>query len=230
MAAASISKLRSILLRSVKSAAAFNSAVVSARSFSSSSVPRALFRPLAAAHFTNSSSRCYATETDSSLPGDPSPNWWNRLPIGFDSEHWLVVMEEPEGNPRRNTIINDYIKTLAQVVGSEEEARMKIYSVSTRQNFAFGALVSEELSYKLRELPRVRWVLPGSYLDLRNKDYGGETFTNVRQKRHRQEAEEEEEEEDWDLKSESKTGSTYKWGGLFLDWQWEVRVRPVSTN
>ncbi|CAI0438337.1 unnamed protein product [Linum tenue] len=177
MAAASISKLRSILLRSVKSAAAFNSAVVSARSFSSSSVPRALFRPLAAAHFTNpsfpASSRCYATETKTSSPGDLSPNWWNRLPIGFDSEHWLVVMEEPEGNPRKNTIINDYIKTLAQVVGSEEEARMKIYSVSTKQNFAFGALVSEELSNKLRELPRVRWVLPGSYLDLRNKEYGG---------------------------------------------------------
>ena len=33
---------------------------------------------------------------------------------------------------------------------SEEEARQKIYSVSTRYYFAFGALVSEELSYKLK--------------------------------------------------------------------------------
>jgi len=33
---------------------------------------------------------------------------------------------------------------------SEEEARMKIYSVSTRHYFAFGALVSEELSIKLK--------------------------------------------------------------------------------
>ena len=33
---------------------------------------------------------------------------------------------------------------------SEEEARQKIYSVSTRHYFAFGALVSEELSYKLK--------------------------------------------------------------------------------
>lgn len=33
---------------------------------------------------------------------------------------------------------------------SEQEARMKIYSVSTRCYFAFGALVSEELSYKLK--------------------------------------------------------------------------------
>lgn len=33
---------------------------------------------------------------------------------------------------------------------SEEEARMKIYSVSTRHYYAFGALVSEELSYKIK--------------------------------------------------------------------------------
>jgi hypothetical protein len=33
---------------------------------------------------------------------------------------------------------------------SEEEARQKIYSVSTRHYFGFGALVSEELSYKLK--------------------------------------------------------------------------------
>lgn len=89
---------------------------------------------------------------------------------------------------------------------SEEEARQKIYSVSTRHYFAFGCLVSEELSYKIKginsainffselsssyihqkrlilspllhniaELPKVRWVLPDSYLDVKNKDYGGE--------------------------------------------------------
>uniref|UniRef100_A0A3B6LPR4 MORF/ORRM1/DAG-like MORF domain-containing protein n=1 Tax=Triticum aestivum TaxID=4565 RepID=A0A3B6LPR4_WHEAT len=100
---------------------------------------------------------------------------------GCDFEHWLVVMEPPPGegaNPDipRDEIIDSYIKTPAQVVGSEEEARMKIYSVSTRHYFAFGALVSEELSYKLKELPKVRWVLPDSYLDVRNKDYGGEPF------------------------------------------------------
>ncbi|KAL5653392.1 hypothetical protein ACJX0J_038850, partial [Zea mays] len=54
----------------------------------------------------------------------------------------------------------------------EEEARQKIYSVSTRHYFGFGALVSEELSYKLKEIPKVRWVLPDSYLDVKNKDYG----------------------------------------------------------
>ncbi|CAI9088781.1 OLC1v1023205C1 [Oldenlandia corymbosa var. corymbosa] len=97
---------------------------------------------------------------------------------GCDFEHWLVVVEKPDESWTRDQIIDSYIKTLAQVVGSEEEARMKIYSVSTRHYFAFGALVSEELSFKLKELPGVRWVLPDSYLDVRNKDYGGEPFIN----------------------------------------------------
>jgi hypothetical protein len=87
-------------------------------------------------------------------------------------------MEKPEGDPTRDEIIDGYIKTLAQVIGSEEEARMKIYSVSTRHYFAFGALVSEELSFKLKELPKVRWVLPDSYLNVKEKDYGGEPFIN----------------------------------------------------
>ncbi|KAM3287070.1 multiple organellar RNA editing factor 8, chloroplastic/mitochondrial isoform X2 [Capsicum chacoense] len=128
--------------------------------------------------------RGYATRQTSSSLNDPNPNWSNRPPKetilldGCDFEHWLVVMEKPEGDPTRDEIIDSYIKTLAQIVGSEEEARMKIYSVSTRHYYAFGALVSEELSYKLKELPKVRWVLPDSYLDVRNKDYGGEPFIN----------------------------------------------------
>ncbi|KAL0282618.1 UNVERIFIED_CONTAM: Multiple organellar RNA editing factor 8, chloroplastic/mitochondrial [Sesamum angustifolium] len=130
------------------------------------------------------STRGFATRQTTSSLSDPNPNWSNRPPKetilldGCDFEHWLVVMEKPEGDPTRDEIIDSYIKTLAMVVGSEEEARMKIYSVSTRHYYAFGALVSEELSYKLKELPRVRWVLPDSYLDVKNKDYGGEPFIN----------------------------------------------------
>ncbi|KAL4280853.1 hypothetical protein GQ457_03G024410 [Hibiscus cannabinus] len=121
--------------------------------------------------------------TRSSL-NDPNPNYSNRPPKetilldGCDFEHWLVVMEPPKEDATRDDIIDSYIKTLAQAVGSEEEARMKIYSVSTRHYFAFGALVSEELSYKIKELRGVRWVLPDSYLDVKNKDYGGEPFIN----------------------------------------------------
>ncbi|XP_059661445.1 multiple organellar RNA editing factor 8, chloroplastic/mitochondrial-like [Cornus florida] len=128
--------------------------------------------------------RGFSTRQTTSSLNDQNPNWSNRPPKetilldGCDFEHWLIVMEKPEGDPTRDDIIDSYIKTLAQVIGSEEEARMKIYSVSTKHYWAFGALVSEELSYKIKELPRVRWVLPDSYLDVKNKDYGGEPFIN----------------------------------------------------
>ncbi|KAG7595082.1 hypothetical protein ISN45_Aa01g037980 [Arabidopsis thaliana x Arabidopsis arenosa] len=129
-----------------------------------------------------SSAQCMSTQATSSSLNDPNPNWSNKPPKetilldGCDFEHWLVVMEKPEGDLTRDEIIDYYIKTLAQVVGSEEEARMKIYSVSHKCYFAFGALVSEDLSYKIKELPKVRWVLPDSYLDVKSKNYGGEPF------------------------------------------------------
>jgi hypothetical protein len=128
--------------------------------------------------------RSFAANPTTSSMTDPSPNWSNRPPKetilleGCDYEHWLIVMEPPEGSPTRDEIIDSYIKTLSQVVGSEEEARMKIYSVSTKHYFAFGCLISEELSYKLKPMENVRWVLPDSYLDPRTKSYGGEPFIN----------------------------------------------------
>ncbi|KAJ0244729.1 hypothetical protein HA466_0182880 [Hirschfeldia incana] len=148
-------------------------------------------RPLAAALSSVARGRflsvkCLSSQATASSLRDPSPNWSNRPPKetilldGCDFEHWLVVVDLPQGDPTRDEIIDSYIKTLAQIVGSEEEARMKIYSVSHRCYFAFGALVSEDLSHKLKELPNVRWVLPDSYLDVRNKDYGGEPFIDGR--------------------------------------------------
>ncbi|CAD5196418.1 unnamed protein product [Musa acuminata subsp. malaccensis] len=116
---------------------------------------------------------------------DPSPNWSNRPPKetilldGCDYEHWLIVMEFPEGSkPSEDEMIGAYVKTLAAVVGSEEEAKTRIYSVSTTTYTGFGALISEELSYKVKGLPGVLWVLPDSYLDVPNKDYGGDLFVD----------------------------------------------------
>ncbi|CAH2036557.1 unnamed protein product [Thlaspi arvense] len=144
-------------------------------------------RPLVAGFSTilragQCSARDLSTQATSSSLTYSNPNGSNRPPNetilldGCDFEHWLVVVEAPEPHLSRDEIIDSYIKTLAQVVGSEEEARMKIYSVSHRCYFAFGALVSEDLSHKLKDLPNVRWVLPDSYLDVKNKDYGGEPF------------------------------------------------------
>ncbi|KAL0538004.1 hypothetical protein IC582_026998 [Cucumis melo] len=115
---------------------------------------------------------------------DPSPNWSNRPPKetilldGCDYEHWLIVLEFPDPKPSEEEMVNTYVKTLAAVVGSEEEAKTKIYSVSTTTYTGFGALISEELSYKVKELPGVLWVLPDSYLDVPNKDYGGDLFVD----------------------------------------------------
>ncbi|KAK1394753.1 hypothetical protein POM88_013809 [Heracleum sosnowskyi] len=91
---------------------------------------------------------------------------------GCDLNHWLIVMDHPETNITRDELIANYIKTLATVVGSEKEARMQIYSVSTRYYYAFGALISETMSYEVAGLKNVRWVLPDSYSDVNTKDYG----------------------------------------------------------
>lgn len=70
-----------------------------------------------------SSARCMSTQATSSSLNDPNPNWSNKPPKetilldGCDFEHWLVVMEKPEGDLTRDEIIDYYIKTLAQVVG-----------------------------------------------------------------------------------------------------------------
>ncbi|CAK9138945.1 unnamed protein product [Ilex paraguariensis] len=116
---------------------------------------------------------------------DPSPNWSNRPPKetilldGCDYEHWLIVMEfTSDPKPSEEEMINSYVKTLASVIGSEEEAKKKIYSVCTTTYTGFGALISEELSYKVKGLPGVLWVLPDSYLDVPNKDYGGDLFVD----------------------------------------------------
>ncbi|MCL7041735.1 hypothetical protein MKW94_026501 [Papaver nudicaule] len=161
------------------------------KSIPSSSVSRSfssrLFRgvrPVAAlTEFTNrfpltpifgaSTLKCMSTDSASSLNdvprGPPTPTFCD----GCDFEHWFVVMERPQGEPSRDEIIDTYINTVAKVVG-----RMKIYSVSTRHYFAFGARVSEELAYKFKDLPGVRWVVPDSYLDVRSKSYRGEPFIN----------------------------------------------------
>ncbi|XP_058211309.1 multiple organellar RNA editing factor 8, chloroplastic/mitochondrial-like [Rhododendron vialii] len=111
---------------------------------------------------------------------------------GLDFEHWQVclggfdsgitrgeIVDTCVGKAvTRDDIIDTYVKTLAMVVGSEEEARMKIYSVWTRMFLAFGVLASEELADKIKELPRVILVTPDSYMFPETKDYGGEPFIN----------------------------------------------------
>lgn len=125
------------------------------------------------------------------------PVAWNSLigqisSLGLDFEHWQVylggfhsgftigeIVDTCVGKAvTRDDIIDTYVKTLAMVVGSEEEARTKIYSVWTRMFFGFGVFASEELAYKIKEFPRVIVVAPDSYMFPETKDYGGEPFIN----------------------------------------------------
>nr|GEY85636.1 multiple organellar RNA editing factor 8, chloroplastic/mitochondrial-like [Tanacetum cinerariifolium] len=72
---------------------------------------------------TNSNVRLYSTRQTTSSLNDPNPNWSNRPPKetilldGCDFEHWLVVVDKPEGEATRDEIIDTYINTLAKVVG-----------------------------------------------------------------------------------------------------------------
>nr|DAD38143.1 TPA_asm: hypothetical protein HUJ06_008784 [Nelumbo nucifera] len=106
---------------------------------------------------------------------DPSPNWSNRPPKetilldGCDYEHWLIVMEFPaDPKPSEEEMIATYVKTLAAVVGSEEKAKKKIYSVCTTTYTGFGALISEELSYKVKGIRN--WGLGFSVAFISNLD------------------------------------------------------------
>ncbi|KNA24202.1 hypothetical protein SOVF_017900 [Spinacia oleracea] len=98
---------------------------------------------------------------------------------GCDYEHWLIVMDKPGGEgANKNQMIDAYIKTLAQVLGSEEAAMQKIYNVSCERYFGFGCEVDEETANKMEGLPGVLFVLPDSYVDAEYKDYGAELFVN----------------------------------------------------
>ncbi|VVA95061.1 unnamed protein product [Arabis nemorensis] len=97
---------------------------------------------------------------------------------GCDYKHWLVLMKPPNGYPPRNDIVQSFVKTLAKALGSEEEAKKSIYSVSTKYYYAFGCRVHEPLTYKIRTLPDVKWVLPDSFIVDGDSGYGGEPFVD----------------------------------------------------
>ncbi|KAG9444416.1 hypothetical protein H6P81_015756 [Aristolochia fimbriata] len=115
----------------------------------------------------------------SNFSSDRPPTEMAPLFPGCDYNHWLIVMDKPGGeNATKQQMIDCYILTLAKVLGSEEEAKKKIYNVSCERYFGFGCEIDEETSNKLEGLPGVLFVLPDSYVDPENKDYGAELFVN----------------------------------------------------
>ncbi|XP_038977481.1 multiple organellar RNA editing factor 9, chloroplastic-like isoform X1 [Phoenix dactylifera] len=105
---------------------------------------------------------------------------------GCDYNHWLIVMEFPKDPaPTREQMIETYLNTLATVLGSMEEAKKNMYAFSTTTYTGFQCTVSEETAEKFKDrfpscvgLPGVLWVLPDSYIDVKNKDYGGDKYIN----------------------------------------------------
>ncbi|KAF9594710.1 hypothetical protein IFM89_034693 [Coptis chinensis] len=145
--------------------------------------------------------RCHAKTPSSSSLNDCPPT--EDLLGGCDFKHWLIVMNKPEGDPSRDELIESYIKTLAMVVGSELKefispcvsiiflssslllivVRMKQGNNYTQCQLGStmvldAVYLKSTLSDKMKELPGVRWALPDSYMDVKNKTYGGEPFIN----------------------------------------------------
>ncbi|XP_058190004.1 multiple organellar RNA editing factor 8, chloroplastic/mitochondrial-like isoform X2 [Rhododendron vialii] len=92
---------------------------------------------------------------------------------GCDFEHWEVIFRRFHRQVTRDEIIDTYVKTLAMVMGSEDEARMKFYSISTQDSYSVGVLASEELAKEIEKLPRVLCVWPDFYLIPEEKHYAG---------------------------------------------------------
>ncbi|XWS11140.1 hypothetical protein CRYUN_Cryun38cG0058100 [Craigia yunnanensis] len=110
--------------------------------------------------------------------GSNEPRETIMLP-GCDYNHWLIVMEFPKDPaPTREQMIETYLNTLATILGSMEEAKKNMYAFSTTTYTGFQCTVSEETSEKFKGLPGVLWVLPDSYIDVKNKDYGGDKYVN----------------------------------------------------
>ncbi|KAL3644989.1 Multiple organellar RNA editing factor 2, chloroplastic [Castilleja foliolosa] len=127
----------------------------------------------------NRSGSSYSPLNSGSNFNDRPPTEMAPLFPGCDYEHWLIVMEKPGGEgATKQQMIDCYIQTLARVLGSEEEAKQKIYNVSCDKYFGFGCAIDEETSNKLEGLPGVLFVLPDSYVDAENKDYGAELLVN----------------------------------------------------
>ncbi|KAL0013183.1 hypothetical protein SO802_000252 [Lithocarpus litseifolius] len=99
---------------------------------------------------------------------------------GCDYNHWLIVMDfGKENRPSPEEMVRAYEETCAKGLNiSVEEAKTKIYACSTTTYVGFQVLMTEEESKKFEALPGVIFVLPDSYIDPANKEYGGDKYIN----------------------------------------------------
>ncbi|OAY39806.1 multiple organellar RNA editing factor 1, mitochondrial isoform X2 [Manihot esculenta] len=99
---------------------------------------------------------------------------------GCDFNHWLITVDFPKDpKPTPEEMVATYERICAQGLGiSIEEAKKKIYACSTTTYQGFQAVMTEEESEKFKDIPGVVFVLPDSYIDPQNKEYGGDKYEN----------------------------------------------------
>ncbi|CAI0406994.1 unnamed protein product [Linum tenue] len=99
---------------------------------------------------------------------------------GCDYNHWLIVMDFPKDPaPSREQMIDAYLNTLATVLGRLDFVSILICNVSSRSKLLLCLLIYLSWDFQaVAGLPGVLWVLPDSYIDVKNKDYGGDKYVN----------------------------------------------------
>ncbi|XLS61217.1 hypothetical protein HN51_015445, partial [Arachis hypogaea] len=96
------------------------------------------------------------SSSPSNIPDEFGPD--DMLVEGWDYHHWLFGMDFPGDNKP----------------SPEEMAKQKIYACSTTNYTGFQAVMSEGESKKFE----IIFVLPDSYIDPVNKEYGGDKYIN----------------------------------------------------
>ncbi|KZV49811.1 hypothetical protein F511_23536 [Dorcoceras hygrometricum] len=116
---------------------------------------------------------------------------------GCDYNHWLITVDFPKDTeltreqkidlyescdnmPLHRTWISGLTLAIlfCYLLFSVEEAKKKIYALSTTTYEGFQVECSEETSKKFENIPGVVFVLPDSYIDPVNKEYGGDKYVN----------------------------------------------------
>ncbi|KAF8019507.1 hypothetical protein BT93_G0248 [Corymbia citriodora subsp. variegata] len=99
---------------------------------------------------------------------------------GCDFNHWLITMDFPkDAKPSPEEMVRTYEEICAKGLNiSLEEAKKRIYACSTTTYEGFQAVMTEAESEQFKELPGVVFVLPDSYIDPQNKEYGGDKYEN----------------------------------------------------
>ncbi|GFY99549.1 hypothetical protein Acr_13g0009490 [Actinidia rufa] len=104
---------------------------------------------------------------------------WSRTSATGRRQRWLrcsrdaiTITGSSSWKARRLQVSIHEMKSLLTLCAGDEEAKKKIYNVSRERYFGFGCEIDEETSNKLEGLPGVLFVLPDSYVDAENKDYG----------------------------------------------------------